>query len=79
MSFRCLQIADITIRNDLEKVIIATASQYAVCKPSADWLGNYAYPGEVRPTGLWNAQHTGSRPITADDLHRFESLAEADW
>ena len=59
MYFRCVQIADLELRNHLEMALIATVAQCQVCRPSGTWLGKYAYPGQVWSTGLWNAQHTG--------------------
>ena len=76
MYFRCVQIDNLKSRNHLEEALIATVAQCTVCLPSGKWLGNHAYAGQVRSTGLWNAQHTGDQPVSNKDLRHFEALAQ---
>ena len=74
--FRCVRVDDIDLRKRLEKALIATVAQCPVCRPSDTWLGKYAYAGQVWSTGLWNAQHTGDRPTSDEDLRHFDALAQ---
>jgi hypothetical protein len=73
--FRCLAIDDQNERNDFEQALIATVASCDACRPSADWLGNYAYNPLIREIGLWNTQHVHGVRMGVTRLERFEELA----
>ncbi|HLN89020.1 MAG TPA: hypothetical protein VK253_03035 [Candidatus Binatia bacterium] len=68
-SFRCLEIVNQDLRNILEEKLIATISLCPVCKPSATWVGNFAYSEQVRRSGLWNSD---------DVFERYKLLNEGE-
>jgi hypothetical protein len=41
----------------LESSLIGTLSHCKLCKPSANWLGNYSPIKKIRESGLWLVQH----------------------
>jgi hypothetical protein len=77
-SFRCIHIDDMTLRNELEKRLIATVAQSGDSAPTSGWLGRHAYPRLVRSTGLWNTQHVQAPPATTEHLDLVERLAPTD-
>lgn len=76
--FRCIAIDDMSMRNDLEKCLIATVARCRDCGPTSDWLGGHAYPALVRSTGLWNTQHVQALPATTKHLSLIERLVTWD-
>ena len=74
-AFACVRIDDQELRNRLERRFIASVAQCDTCRPSADWLGAYAYPRQVRSTGLWNSNHIDDPPATDVDIDTFRILA----
>jgi hypothetical protein len=68
-SFRCIEIVNQDLRNMLEEKLIAIISLCPVCKPSATWLGNFAYSERVRLSGLWNSD---------DVFERYKLLNEGE-
>ena len=69
--FRCVSIPDRRERNHLEAILIASLSACPVCRPSAGWLGQFAYSDIVRRTGMWNSEFVGAGPMSTGDLKRF--------
>ena len=47
----------------LESSLIGTLANCRLCKPSANWLGNYSPVRKIRESGLWLVQHLKSKPI----------------
>jgi len=74
--FRCIEITDKDLRNNLEKKLIATVSLCPVCKPSNNWLGRFAYSEKVKNSGLWNSDYVfdQSLKMTTIDLEIFKKL-----
>ncbi|MGA8017083.1 MAG: hypothetical protein WCB85_14320 [Candidatus Dormiibacterota bacterium] len=72
--FRCVRVDNQSLRNRLESRLIASVAACEVCRPSATWLGRYAYPALVRSSGLWNTQHIGGPAATSRDLELFAQL-----
>ncbi|MHC1599265.1 MAG: peroxide stress protein YaaA [Candidatus Methanospirareceae archaeon] len=51
---------------------MATVAKCAKCKPSENWLGNYAADELVRKSGLWNHQHvTSKNVVTEEAIERY--------
>ena len=75
LTFAWKEVPQEQLRKHLEIRLIALLAQYSPCPPSADWLGRHAMSEVIRRTGLWNVQHTGGEPATADDLRRLRDLA----
>jgi hypothetical protein len=74
-SFACVRIEDQALRNRLEQRLIASVAHCQECHPSAQWLGRYAYPANVRASGLWNSHHVNGPLATEADIAAFEQLA----
>jgi len=72
--FRCVAIARMQERNEMESRLIATLSACPVCLPSQNWLGKWAGNERVRSSGMWNSQHVGGSPITAHGLEKLSQL-----
>lgn len=51
----------------LEGPLIGTIARCKLCKPSANWLGNYSPIQKIRESGLWLVQHIKNRPINEGD------------
>lgn len=77
VSFRCVRIDDMGLRNKLEERLIATLAACPDCAPSAAWLGSFSYSATVRSCGLWNVQSVGGASVTDGDLRLFEDLVAA--
>jgi hypothetical protein len=76
--FRCVRIEDQLLRNELEARLIATVGACRQCQPSGGWLGRFAYPPQVRASGLWNSQHLGGPTVGEGLLDRFgERVSES--
>jgi hypothetical protein len=73
--FRCIEIEERGLRNTLEKKLIATISLCPVCKPSANWLGKFAYPLNVQNSGLWNSDYVFDQDEILDESE-IQRLAE---
>jgi|GEM_PF-122307 len=75
-SFRCIPVEDKKERLQLEEELIATIAKCDKCKPSENWLGNFAADELVRKSGLWNHQHvTSENIITEESIERIGGLA----
>jgi len=75
-SFRCIPVKDKKERLQLEEELIATIAKCDKCKPSENWLGNFAADELVRTSGLWNHQHvTSENVITEESIERIGVLA----
>ena len=73
--FRAIPIEDLKKRKYFEERLIATLASCKLCKPSATWLGNYAWNGNVRKSGLWNSDFVNSLcRINESDLDRLRQL-----
>jgi hypothetical protein len=77
LRFRCVFVPDMEERNKLEALLVATLAACQVCCPSPSWLGQHAYSGKVRASGLWNSQYVGGATIGPSDLRRFQALVSA--
>ena len=74
-SFRCIPVEDKEERLHLEEVLIATTAKCDKCKPSENWLGNYAADELVRKSGLWNHQHVTSKNYASEKtIERLKDL-----
>jgi len=73
-TFRCLWVPDMTERNGLEALLVATLAACQVCGASPSWLGLYAYSEKVRASGLWNSQYVGDPTIDQLTLGRLQEL-----
>jgi len=51
----------------LESSLIGTLSHCKLCKPSANWIGNYSPLQKIRESGLWLVQHLKAEPINEKD------------
>jgi hypothetical protein len=51
----------------LESSLIGTLAHCNLCKPSANWLGNYSPIEKIREGGLWLVQHLKAEPINEKD------------
>lgn len=76
-SFRVVEMRDMSERNRMEALLIATLAACPDCTPSKDWLGRYARSAVVRRCGLWNSQSVGGPEVDQEELARFKELAEA--
>ncbi|HID20534.1 MAG TPA: peroxide stress protein YaaA [Methanophagales archaeon] len=75
-SFRCIAVEDKEERTCLEEQLIATMAKCEKCRPSENWLGNFASDELVRNSGLWNHQHvTSNNVITEESIERIRGLA----
>jgi len=75
-SFRCIPVEDKKERLQLEEELIATIAKCDKCKPSENWLGNFAADELVRKSGLWNHQHVTSKNYASEKtIERLEDLA----
>ncbi|NMX22102.1 hypothetical protein C5S30_06680 [ANME-1 cluster archaeon GoMg4] len=75
-SFRCIPVEDKEERLRLEEELIATVAKCAKCKPTENWLGNFAADELVRKSGLWNHQHvTSENVLTEEAIERIRRLA----
>jgi hypothetical protein len=74
--FRCVEIRDKSLRNDLEEKLIASISLCPECKPSNNWLGKFAYSDNVRNSGLWNSDYVfdQSLKLNTTELKKLEKL-----
>ena len=77
LRFRCVRVPDMTERNRLEALLVATVAACDVCRPSPSWLGLQAYSEKVRASGLWNSQYVGGTTIDGSTLGRFQELVSA--
>jgi hypothetical protein len=75
--FRCVWVPDMTERNRLEALLVATVAACDVCRPSPSWLGLQAYSEKVRASALWNSQYVGDATIDQSNLTRFQGLVSA--
>jgi len=73
--FRCLEIKDRSLRNSLEKQLVATISLCPLCKPSRSWLGNFAYSENIRESGLWNSDFVFEKGYLIND-HDLKTLSK---
>jgi hypothetical protein len=51
----------------LESSLIGTVASCQWCKPSENWLGNYATQKQIRESGLWIGQHLKASGINEND------------
>jgi hypothetical protein len=56
-TFTVVSIPENELRSRLEKALVSTISLCPVCKPSKHWLGKFAYPKEVKDSGLWQCDY----------------------
>jgi len=75
--FRCVWVADLGERNELEALLVATLAACDVCRPSSSWLGLYAYSDKVRASGLWNSRYIGDSTTDESSLARFRQAISA--
>ncbi len=70
-TFCCFSIEGQDNRLNYEKGIIALLAKHPLGKPSADWLGGYAYEQSIGQSGLWNTQQLDAEPLSEE---QFEQL-----
>lgn len=76
-SFRCIPVEDKEERACLEEQLIATMAKCEKCRPSKNWLGNFAADELVRKSGLWNHQHVTSKSYASEKtIERLKDLAD---
>jgi len=56
-------------KTGIESPIIGTLAHCRLCRPSANWLGNYSPIQQIRKSGLWLVQHLKSGGIDERDLN----------
>jgi hypothetical protein len=71
-SFACIQVDDVTERQELQRALIGLLARFPLGPPSPDWLGRHAFRAEIRRSGLWNTQHVDAEPL---DPGGFDRLA----
>ena len=82
MTFVWVKVEELDTRLKLEKEVIRLLSNcHRACRvvdsASAAWLGRFAYPEEIRLSGLWNVQQV-RRPPTPGFVRSFASYFESD-
>jgi hypothetical protein len=70
--FRCIEVEQKALRNNLEKRLIATISLCPICRPSDGWLGKFAYSDNVRNSGLWNSDYVFDKQEILGDFELME-------
>ena len=68
-SFRFVAIDDQQQRlgvDGLERTLIGTVAQCAICGPSEGWLGNHSPIAKIQRHGLWQVQHLKCAPLSGD-------------
>lgn len=73
-SLRCVAIPEQSLRNELEKRLVATLSACPTCEASQDWLGRHCYSEKVRNSGLWNSNGVGGPHLTDLQVEQFGRL-----
>ena len=66
-SFRFIVLDSQKERKRLERSLIGTVAQCKLCKPSANWLGNYSPIQKIRESGLWLVHYLKANPINEND------------
>ena len=67
-SFTVIAVASKKDRLALKSGLLSTIASCADCKPSAQWLGLHHPNATIRHTGLWNIQHVGDTPLSAETV-----------
>ena len=67
-SFTVIAVASKKDRLALESGLLSTIASCADCKPSAQWLGLHHPNATIRDVGLWNIQHLGDTPLSAETV-----------
>jgi hypothetical protein len=76
-NYRVLRVDNSNERLQLEEKLIALFSHCKHCRPSENWLGNYAYRKEIRDSGLWNIDYVCSlNEFSESDLPRLKQLVD---
>jgi len=76
-SYRVLKIDDPNERITLEEKLIALFSPCSHCKPSKNWLGNYACRQKICDSGLWNVYYVCSmNNLAQSEIFQFKKLIE---
>jgi hypothetical protein len=73
-TFCCFSVEEQEVRLRFERGIIALLAKHPLGRPSAGWLGQYAYDEKIGRSGLWNTQQLDAEPLNeeqVDDLKRF--------
>lgn len=70
-TFCCFSVDGREERLKFERGIIALLAKHPLGRPSADWLGKYAYEQKIGRSGLWNTQQLDAEPLS---LEQFEQL-----
>jgi len=72
--FLCVKVDDRTVRNELEKQLIATFYHYQICRPGKHWLGKFAYPHEINSGNLCQSDHVYDEPLSENNFKLFLKL-----
>jgi len=78
-SFRFIILSDQEKRmgsKGIESSLIGTIAQCKLCKPSANWLGNYSPKRKIKESGLWLVQHLKATPINERDKEIISNAIE---
>ncbi len=67
-TFTVIAVASKKDRLALESGLLSTIASCADCKPSAQWLGLHHPNATIRDAGLWNIQHVGDTPLSAETV-----------
>ena len=72
--FRAVRVLNREERNRMELGLVAVLARCSLCRPSAEWLGRFAYSPAIRSSGLWNVQFTDGEALDLSEIGRFEEL-----
>ncbi len=77
-SFTFIAKASKEERLALKSGLLSTIASCADCKPSAQWLGLHHPNATICDAGLWNIQHVGDTPLSAEAVDVICSTC-AEW
>lgn len=66
ISFTVIEESDKSIREQLEKMLIATIANDPQTSPSANWLGKYCTSPKISHEKLWNVNFLCEKPLTEE-------------
>ncbi len=73
-TFCCFNVEDKEERLRFEKGIIALLAKHPLGRPSAEWLGRYAYDVRIGYSGLWNTQQVDAEPLDEEQVEYLKRL-----
>jgi hypothetical protein len=77
-SFSVVEVLEKHDRDYMEKRLISTVSLCNECRPSRQWLGNYAPARQhkIKESGLWQIMHLYKTPFNSSTINEFRSLVQ---